>query len=177
MVLQSSSAPSVLCLVLPLESLCSVQWLAASIHLCICQALAEPLRRQLYQAPVSKYLLVSAIVSGFGICIWDEFLGGAVSGWPFLQSLLFSFFVCFLEQLLVKILEKGGWPHPSTLPNLWLWSLQVFSPLFWVFQLMSSCWVLEASSFPGLWDFLVVTPSGTGQEDLLKEAEAGGSGF
>jgi hypothetical protein len=30
---------------------CSVQWLSASIwYLCICQALAEPLRRQLYQA-------------------------------------------------------------------------------------------------------------------------------
>ena len=156
MVLQSSSAPSVLCLVLPLESLCSVQWLAASIHLCICQALAEPLRRQLYQAPVSKYLLVSAIVSGFGICIWDEFLGGAVSGWPFLQSLLFSFFVCFLEQLLVKILEKGGWPHPSTLPNLWIWSLQVLLPHCSIFQLISSLlgpgtfWWLPPVPYPPL---------------------------
>jgi hypothetical protein len=27
--------------------------MAVSIHFCICQALAEPLRRQLYQAPVS----------------------------------------------------------------------------------------------------------------------------
>jgi hypothetical protein len=35
-------------------TLCSVQWLAESIHLSICQALAEPLRRQLYKAPVSK---------------------------------------------------------------------------------------------------------------------------
>jgi hypothetical protein len=32
----------------------------------LCQALAEPLRRQLYQAPVSKLLLPSTIVSGFG---------------------------------------------------------------------------------------------------------------
>jgi hypothetical protein len=30
--------------------LCSVQWMAVSIHLCICEALAEPLRRKLYQA-------------------------------------------------------------------------------------------------------------------------------
>jgi hypothetical protein len=41
------SAPSVLSLSPPLESQCSVQWLVVSIHLCICQALAEPLRRQL----------------------------------------------------------------------------------------------------------------------------------
>jgi hypothetical protein len=31
-----------------LGTLCSVQWLAVSICLCICQALAEPLRKQLY---------------------------------------------------------------------------------------------------------------------------------
>ena len=57
----------------------------------IFQALAEPLRRQLYQAPVSKLLLASTIVSGFGDCIWDGSPGGAVSGWPFLQSLLHFF--------------------------------------------------------------------------------------
>jgi hypothetical protein len=50
-----------------------------SIHLCISQAQAESLRRQLYQAPVSKLLLTSAIVSGFGgffigwIPRWDSF--------------------------------------------------------------------------------------------------------
>ena len=43
-------------------------------HLCICQALVETLSRQLYQAPVSKLLLSSAIVSGFGGCLWDEFI-------------------------------------------------------------------------------------------------------
>jgi hypothetical protein len=71
-----------------LESLCSVQGLAASICLCICQTLAEPLRRQLYQAPVSTQFLASKIVSGFGDCMWDGSPCGAVSGWPFLQSLL-----------------------------------------------------------------------------------------
>ena len=64
------------------------QWVAARIHLCICQALAEPLRRQLYQAPVSMHFLASTIVSGFGDCIWAGSPGGAVSEWPFLQSLL-----------------------------------------------------------------------------------------
>jgi hypothetical protein len=86
--LQAPSAPLVLSLVPPLGTLCSVQWLAESIHLSTCQALAEPLRRQFYQAPVSKHLLISTIVSGFGDCIWDVFPGGAVSGWSYLQSLL-----------------------------------------------------------------------------------------
>ena len=86
--LQTPSAPWVLSLAPSLGTLCSVQWMAVSIHFCICQALAEPLRRQLYQAPVSKLLLASAIVSGFGGCLWDGSPGGAVSGWSFLQSLL-----------------------------------------------------------------------------------------
>jgi hypothetical protein len=32
------------------------------------------------------------------------------------------------------------WPNPAsrTLSNLWIWSLQVLSPLFWAFQLISS---------------------------------------
>jgi hypothetical protein len=83
--LQTPSAPWVLSLAPSLGTLCSVQWMAVSIHLCICQALAEPLRRQLYQAPVSKLLLASTIVSEFDNCIWD---GSPVSGWSFLQSLL-----------------------------------------------------------------------------------------
>jgi hypothetical protein len=69
--LQTPSTPWVLSLAPPLEVLYSVQWLAESIHLCICQSLAEPLRRQLNQAPVSKQLLASTTVSGFGDCIWE----------------------------------------------------------------------------------------------------------
>ena len=38
----------------------------------------EPLRRQLNQAPVSKYFLALAIVSGFSVCRWDGAPGGAV---------------------------------------------------------------------------------------------------
>jgi hypothetical protein len=37
----------------PLGILWSVQWLAASIYLCICHALTKPLRRELYQVPAS----------------------------------------------------------------------------------------------------------------------------
>jgi hypothetical protein len=65
-----------------------VQWLAASIHFCICQDLAEPL--------VSKHFLAPAIASRFGHCIWDGSPGGAVSGWPFLQSLLYTLSLFFL---------------------------------------------------------------------------------
>jgi hypothetical protein len=61
-----------------------------SIHFCISQALAEPVRRQLYHSPVSKLLLASAIVSGFGGCLWDGSPCWAVSGWSYLQSLLLN---------------------------------------------------------------------------------------
>ena len=44
--LQTPSTPSVLSLTPLLGTPCSVQWLAVSIHLCICKALTEPLRRQ-----------------------------------------------------------------------------------------------------------------------------------
>ena len=53
-----------------------VQWMTVSIHFCICQALTKPLRRKLYQASVSKHLLASTIVSGFGVCVWDGSLSG-----------------------------------------------------------------------------------------------------
>ena len=66
------------------------------ICLCICQALAESLRRQLYQAPDSKNFLASAIVFRFGDRIWDGSPGGTVSGWPFLQFLLQTLFPYFL---------------------------------------------------------------------------------
>jgi hypothetical protein len=91
--LQTHSAPSVLALTTPLGTPCSVQWLAACLLSCIGQALAKPLRGQLYQAPVSKRFLASVIVSGFGV---DGSLDGAVSGWPFLQALLLSLSLHFL---------------------------------------------------------------------------------
>ena len=69
--LQTPSAPWLLSLASPLGTLCSVQWLAESIYFCISQVLAEPLRRQLYQASVSMHFLASTIVSGFGGCTGD----------------------------------------------------------------------------------------------------------
>ena len=93
---QSPSAPPVLPLAPPLGSPGSVRWLAVSICICISQVLAEPLRGQLYQAPVSKHFLASAIVSGFDVCRCDGSQSGAVSGWPFLQSLLHFLSLHFL---------------------------------------------------------------------------------
>jgi hypothetical protein len=86
--LRTPSAPLVISLSPQLGTPCSVQWLSTSIPLCICQALAEPLSRQLYLGPVSMHFLASTIMSGFSDCIWDGSPGGAVSEWPFLQSLL-----------------------------------------------------------------------------------------
>jgi len=68
--LQTPSAPSILSLTPPMGTLFSVQWLAVSICCCICHALAEPLRRQLYHTPISMHFLTSAILSGFGGCIY-----------------------------------------------------------------------------------------------------------
>jgi hypothetical protein len=67
--LQTPSSPSVLYLTPPLGTPCSVQWLSMSISLCICQVLAEPLERQLHQAPVTMHFLTSTIVSVFDDCV------------------------------------------------------------------------------------------------------------
>jgi hypothetical protein len=99
--------------------LCSVQWLAESFHFCICQALAEPLRRQLYHATVSKPLLASTIVSGFGDCIWDGSPGGVVSGCqPRLWWSLMFWVHEVIDQLTMIRLSHVSL---STLPVLWLW--------------------------------------------------------
>ena len=89
MELQTPSTPSVLSLTPLLWTLCSVQQLAVSIHLCICKALSRHLRRQLHLAPVSMYFLASTILPWSGNCIWNESPGGTVSQWPFLQCLYF----------------------------------------------------------------------------------------
>jgi hypothetical protein len=93
---QAPLAPTVLALTSPLGFPCSGQCLTVYIHIFIDPALAEPLRGQLYWAPVRKHFLAFAIVSGFGVSRWGGSLGGAVSGWPFLHSLLHSFSLHFL---------------------------------------------------------------------------------
>ena len=105
--LQTPSTPSVLSLTPSLWTIHSVQWLAISIHLCICKALAGPLRTQPYQAPVSKHFLASTIVSGFGVCI-DPQVGQSLDGlFISLYSILCPFISFSQEQYWVKILELG----------------------------------------------------------------------
>jgi hypothetical protein len=109
--LQTPSGPSVLFLTPLLGTLSSVQWLAASIHPCICQALAGLLRRQPYQAPFRMHFLASTIVSGFGNCIWDGSPGGAIFGWPFLQSLLYTLFPYLLLWVFCSLSKKDQSTH------------------------------------------------------------------
>jgi hypothetical protein len=100
---KAPSASSVLPLTPPLGYLCSVQWLATSIHLCIGQELAETLRRQLYQAPISKHFLPSAIVSAplFVPVFLLHRSNSDLNFWRWVGG---------------PIVQMGG------MPNLWIWS-------------------------------------------------------
>jgi hypothetical protein len=110
-----------------------------SIHICTSQALAEPLRKQLYRAPVSKHFVASAVESGFGVCVWDGSPGGAVSGWPFLHSAPL-FVPVFPSDRSYSGLKFWRWAAGGLIHDLWIWSRQVLLPLCGVFQLMSSPW-------------------------------------
>ena len=81
---QVPSGPWVLSLDHSLGTLCFFHWLTVSLNFCICHALPEPLRRQLYQAPVSWHLLTSDRVSGFGHCNgMDLQVGQSLNGLSF----------------------------------------------------------------------------------------------
>ena len=125
--LQTTSAPSVLYLTLPLWSPCLVQWLALSIHFCICQALAEPLRRQLYQAPVSKHFLAFTIVSRFGVCIWKGSPGGQSLNGLFFS--LYSTLCIYISSLKYFALPSKKDQSIHTLIFL-LFELHVFCDLY-----------------------------------------------
>ena len=77
---------SVLPLTPPPGSLGLVGWLAASILICIGQALAEPLRGQLYLVLLSKHFLAPAIVSVWVSCLQM----GWIPRWGSLDGLSFS---------------------------------------------------------------------------------------
>jgi hypothetical protein len=90
--------------------------------MCIGQALAEPLRRQPYQAPVSKRFLASAwclgLVSADGM---DPQVGQSLDGLSF--SLSFTFCPCISfrhEQFCVQYLIWVGGPmlQLRSVPNL-----------------------------------------------------------
>jgi uncharacterized membrane protein YczE len=63
--LKTPSTPSYLSLTLPLGTSYSVQWLTVSIHFCICQALAEPLRRQQELLGILNSVWVCCLYTGW----------------------------------------------------------------------------------------------------------------
>jgi hypothetical protein len=73
--LQPLLAPWVFSLASSQGTLCSVQCIDVSIHFWICQALAQPLRIQLYQAPVSKLLFHNSIWVWWLLMGWIPRLG------------------------------------------------------------------------------------------------------
>jgi hypothetical protein len=116
--LQSPSAPSALPLTLPLGSPDAIQWLPM-VSIYLSQVLAEPFREQLYQAPVYKRILSSAIVSVVGVYRWND---GAVSRLPFFPS--------DMGTSGLEIFRWMGGPIPQlgAMSIYWRWSLQVQSP-------------------------------------------------
>jgi hypothetical protein len=125
--LQTPSAPSVLPLTPLLGTPCSVQRLAWNICLCICRALAEHLRRQLYQVPVSMHFIVSTIVSVWWLYMgWISRWGQSLDGLSF--SLCSTLCLCISTiSILFPLLRRthtylviewegsilSGWLHPG----------------------------------------------------------------
>jgi hypothetical protein len=116
--------------------------LAVSIHICIDKALAEPLRRQLYQAAVSKHFLASAIVFGFGGCLYVVWIPKWGSLWMAFHSVSAQHFVPIIWYIYTMDIYSaiknndfmkfvGKWLgffcdpthplplHPSSIPLLW----------------------------------------------------------
>jgi hypothetical protein len=119
-----SSAPSVLPLTPPLESLCSVQWLAVSICICIGQDLAEPLRRQQYQASVRKYFLESTVVLVWVYCLRVRWIPRCGSLWMVFPSVSIWLFVpIFPLDMRNSEIKLWRWVAPPLnqrpMPNLW----------------------------------------------------------
>jgi hypothetical protein len=125
----------------PFPNSSSLYSVGASIHICVCQALTEPLRRHPYQAPISKHFLVLAVESCLSGCIWECRWGRFWMAFPSVSALNFvSVFHLDRNNFELKIWRWVGGPIPQqdALPNLWIWSLQVLLPLCWAFQRFSS---------------------------------------
>jgi cytochrome bd-type quinol oxidase subunit 2 len=117
--LQSPSAPPVLP---PLGTPCSIQCLVARICFCIYQALAEHLRRQLYQVLVGMHFLALAIVSVFGVCIWDGWIPKRSSLWMAFSSVSAAHFVRVLAPVITLLLLL----RRTKAPTLWCFFLVSF---------------------------------------------------
>jgi hypothetical protein len=111
-----------------------------------------------------KHFLVSAIVFGFNVYKWDGFLGRGLSLDGLSFSLRFTLCPCISfrqEQFWVKMFEMIRWPHLSkegcSYP-LNVVSTGSVSPLG-ILANVIPIWFQGNSCFPGIRDFLVVTPS------------------
>ena len=84
------------------------------MYFCICQALAEPLSWQLYQASVSNLLLASVVVSGFSGCLWDGYPGWSIF-WMVIPSVSASHYVAVTRSMgiffliLIRIKVSSLW--------------------------------------------------------------------
>jgi hypothetical protein len=107
-----------------MRNLCSVQWMALILHFCICQALAESLRR-LYQAPVSKHFLASKIKSAFSNCIWNGSPDGTVTVYNISFSFLSKHCLCISSHVhFVPVLRRN---EVSTLWSSFFLSFMYFA--------------------------------------------------
>jgi hypothetical protein len=114
-----------------------------SICNCLSQVLAEPLRRQPYQAPVCKHILASTIVSVEVWWLQMKWIPRWESLWmafPLVSASFLSLHFFRQEQFWVKTLKWVGGPIPllRAMSIYWMWSLLMLSHQCWVFWLMSS---------------------------------------
>jgi hypothetical protein len=66
-------------------------------------------------------------VSGFGDCIWDEYPGGTVSGWPFLQSLLH---ICSHEYFVARSWKEPRCPSTEEwIPKMYIYTMEYYSAI------------------------------------------------
>ena len=112
-----------------------------SIHLCICQSLTEPFRTQAYQAHVSKHFPASEIAFWFGDCIWEGSPGGAVSGWPFPQSLLHTLSLYFLLWVFFPLLRTEASKLWSSFFLSFIWSVSCIMGIPTFFLISTYKWV------------------------------------
>jgi hypothetical protein len=112
------------------------------ICICIGQVLVESLRRQLYQDPVSKHFLASAIclglVAAYGM---DPQVGQSLNVFPLVSAPVFvPVFPLDRSNFGIKCCRwmGGTIAQPRDMPNLWKSSLQVLYPFCWIFQLIPS---------------------------------------
>jgi hypothetical protein len=119
--LQTPSSHSIVSLTPPLGTPHSVQWLAASIHICIGQNLAEPLRRQPYQPPISKHILASTIVDSLvSLYAMNSQVVHSLDGFSFslCSTLFYWLFYLFTFQMLSPFpVCPPQAPYPLLLPR------------------------------------------------------------